>query len=324
MSDELRSEIQKLLQNAFEKNEFRQCVDEQTLNADDNSAIPDTLYHYTDLKGLEGILKSKSLWATHISQLNDPLEATAGCRYFGDACYWANQTPLYLEDVLVGLRDKFYSSAPPDSFCICFSQLEDDLSQYREYADACRGYCIGFDGKKLRKNINRAIGSDDAFQFQRMLYLTYGKMAELASCLSEVCNAVIEWYRLDSDPPANSHEIEGALRDVLSSFGERLARRGKQACFGAEQELRLISAHAQASIYESMKRYRIRGSEVVSYLDVPIAARKGDLPITHIYPGPANSFDEAKRGIEVLLQACGMHHSKIDIKESWIRVRRTH
>src|SRR5262245_58864537 len=33
-----------------------------------------TLYHYTSLGGLVGIVESKSIWATHISYLNDAAE----------------------------------------------------------------------------------------------------------------------------------------------------------------------------------------------------------------------------------------------------------
>ena len=37
-----------------------------------------TLCHYTDAKGLYGIIKDKKLWATHLSFVNDPREVTAG------------------------------------------------------------------------------------------------------------------------------------------------------------------------------------------------------------------------------------------------------
>ena len=36
--------------------------------------LPNSLYHYTDDKGLEGILKNKELWLTSHKFLNDPME----------------------------------------------------------------------------------------------------------------------------------------------------------------------------------------------------------------------------------------------------------
>jgi hypothetical protein len=38
-----------------------------------DDAIPD-LFHYTDANGLLGILRSRSLWATHFQSLNDTSE----------------------------------------------------------------------------------------------------------------------------------------------------------------------------------------------------------------------------------------------------------
>jgi hypothetical protein len=39
-----------------------------------NAAERPELFHYTNLNGLNGILESNSLWATHFSQLNDQTE----------------------------------------------------------------------------------------------------------------------------------------------------------------------------------------------------------------------------------------------------------
>ena len=36
------------------------------------------LYHYTTLEGLKGIINSRSIWFTHTSTLNDPLELKYG------------------------------------------------------------------------------------------------------------------------------------------------------------------------------------------------------------------------------------------------------
>ncbi|TCL83642.1 MULTISPECIES: hypothetical protein [unclassified Rathayibacter] len=36
--------------------------------------LPEHVSHYTSIAGLIGIMKSSALWATHITQLNDPNE----------------------------------------------------------------------------------------------------------------------------------------------------------------------------------------------------------------------------------------------------------
>lgn len=40
--------------------------------------LPESLYHYTDVGGLHGILKSKKLYATHVAYLNDSQETLYG------------------------------------------------------------------------------------------------------------------------------------------------------------------------------------------------------------------------------------------------------
>lgn len=47
-----------------------------------SSNPPDILYHYTDSKGIHGILESKSLWASHAFFMNDPKELTHGMNIF--------------------------------------------------------------------------------------------------------------------------------------------------------------------------------------------------------------------------------------------------
>ena len=42
-----------------------------------DDAVPD-LFHYTNSAGLPGILRSRSLWATHFQSLNDPTEMRYG------------------------------------------------------------------------------------------------------------------------------------------------------------------------------------------------------------------------------------------------------
>jgi hypothetical protein len=40
----------------------------------DNHPVPTLLYHYTDARGLLGIIESHAIWATHLHYLNDAQE----------------------------------------------------------------------------------------------------------------------------------------------------------------------------------------------------------------------------------------------------------
>jgi hypothetical protein len=45
-------------------------------------ALPESLFHYTDAAGLQGILKSRQIWATDCRYLNDREEMQVGRRHF--------------------------------------------------------------------------------------------------------------------------------------------------------------------------------------------------------------------------------------------------
>ena len=45
---------------------------------------PQIIYHYTDINGLLGIIDSGSIWATHVSRLNDSSEYHHGIKVVRD------------------------------------------------------------------------------------------------------------------------------------------------------------------------------------------------------------------------------------------------
>jgi hypothetical protein len=115
------------------------------------------IWHYTDAEGLVGILKSGQLWCTQVSGqlwctqvscLNDSLEQ----RYFGDlvhAAVKARRAKNTDADIAILLRiaddsldGRDFSAA--GNFVACFSEVEDDLGQWRGYGGGQCGYSVGF------------------------------------------------------------------------------------------------------------------------------------------------------------------------------------
>src|SRR5258708_558906 len=110
--------------------------------------LPEELWHYTNAEGLIGILETGHIWATQVACVNDTLEQ----RYFGNLVHDVvkakraqNTDPalgvfLRVVDEALALRD--FSSA--GHFVACFSEVEDDLGQWRGYGGGECGYAIGF------------------------------------------------------------------------------------------------------------------------------------------------------------------------------------
>jgi hypothetical protein len=106
----------------------------RTLTAIYSPRSPDleVLYHYTDLHGLLGILKTGLLWATYAKTLNDATEQKYG------------QQLLQAEFERQSRSGK-YRVEEQDAFVACFCESDQLLSMWRAYAGNGGGVCLGFD-----------------------------------------------------------------------------------------------------------------------------------------------------------------------------------
>src|ERR1700728_454678 len=110
--------------------------------------LPSELWHYTNADGLINIIKSGQIWSTQITCLNDTLEQ----RFFGDLVHAAvkerraHNTDTALAVLLQvadeALANRDFSTA--GHFVACFSEVEDDLGQWRGYGGGECGYAVGF------------------------------------------------------------------------------------------------------------------------------------------------------------------------------------
>lgn len=119
---------------------------------------PDKLYHYTTLKGLQGIVESKKMWLTRIDALNDMTEVQHFHTLLKDVIKISGSKELFFEDLINELENKsdeiYYPKNPRerkkgDSFLfykeifICsFSNCKDSLDMWKYYSKG-DGVCIG-------------------------------------------------------------------------------------------------------------------------------------------------------------------------------------
>jgi hypothetical protein len=112
---------------------------------DKQNSLPDMVWHYTPYGTLLEILGSKSLWATHISCVNDASEV----RHLFDLLFKQlhgtkvdhQSSPLF--DYLKSLGSKDYAVSS-EWFVASFCTECDDLNLWRAYAGADGGVAVGF------------------------------------------------------------------------------------------------------------------------------------------------------------------------------------
>jgi hypothetical protein len=111
----------------------------------DKNTIPrNPLYHYTDFKGLKGILENRELWFSHYRFLNDPTEIVIS--------YYSIQEKLKSfimqssqKKLFIAFKNIYPISIERNQvYIFSFCEMPDYLPAWRWYGDNGSGYSIGF------------------------------------------------------------------------------------------------------------------------------------------------------------------------------------
>lgn len=276
--------------------------------------VPDLLYHYTDAAGLKGIIDSGKLWASHAWYLNDPHEIQHGIRLFLRSLKQHREREKEDKEIMSFLdmirtnwdmgctRDE-----SPDNyyFCASLSAKHDDLSQYRAYANAGAGYCIGFSKAELKKNLDEEyFAGGSLFDIVRIQYDEKHQEMVLQSIVEQ---AVCELKNLLQLPYHRNVAYE--LSQCCIRAATVFISCCKQHGFAAEDEYRIIVTPRGAPLAMPIHRFlRVRSQNglFIPYLELPIAHNDSKLTtLSKIYIGPRLPFEKAKRGVFYLLHENG-------------------
>lgn len=112
-----------------------------------------TIYHYTTITGLIGIVTRRELWASDCRFLNDGTELSYARDLFFAEVDKLKLEPLEDGGYFIAGRTSEYSRL----FIVCFCEDGDLLSQWRGYG-ADQGYALGFDVAQLQSHDLGEIG----------------------------------------------------------------------------------------------------------------------------------------------------------------------
>jgi len=276
------------------------------------------LYHYTTGEGLISIISSGELWSTHIACLNDAKELTLALDTFHslvrtqlEAQRKANNPVPDDVEFLLAEIDRRMASVQPQTegmFVVCFSEDNDDLSQWRAYAGHEGGYAIEFDAAALRGD-----GSDWTF----LLKVEYEPEKQHTFIAD-----VLHWTKvffLDGLQKQRAPSCDEWIAEFLECWTNHVrpfVPYIKHKSFQAEREWRLVHHFRDADI--PIMRYRQRPSMMTRHVPLKRGVR---LPITGIRVGPTRHKDLSKVAVGDLLLTNGYDVSKISITETTIPFR---
>jgi hypothetical protein len=252
------------------------------------------IWHYTDAEGLIGILRSGQIWCTQVSCLNDSLEQ----RYFGDLLHTAikalraKNTDSNLA-VMLRIADEAFDRrdfAVTGHFVACFSEVEDDLGQWRGYGGGQCGYAIGFrfDG------ILEALKVRPSAILLPMHYEDMGHQHLVGDVLR-----MAEQYFLQG-VERGLPDIERWAREFLDAFAAQLdvfSSIIKHPKFISEKEHRIVTL-LQSGEHMQME-FRQKRTLLARHLPINLTVNAGKLlPLTRVYvaPGPAQRVSQVSVG----------------------------
>lgn len=266
-----------------------------------DAELPELVYHYTDIFGLQGVYEKSELWATNSSYLNDTSELEIGLIPIEEALLNRRQQ-LYedararieatssmlpmselgpLEATLEVVRDvRKYSRC----YVVSLSENRDQLSQWRAYTRA--GYCIGFSTETLLASLTTGQ------RLRRVIYVDSDKTEEFASRIIGLTQQLREDLQEDEAMKKDPDAFDFALEALLASEAASL----KDASFREEQEIRIMRVNAEPE-FHTPNKYGL-----VSRITVPL--HEG--AIKSITIGPGAHADQRLRSITEYTASVGM------------------
>jgi hypothetical protein len=296
-----------------------------------NEGRQSELFHYTGIAGLEGIIRDRTLWATHANFLNDSMElkifkerlqnllhpkvkeiienmapnpANEGhiAKMGGIDSVINNDTGLILDalfNVLNGTRDNSpFFETYLTSFCTAeTAEISDHglLSQWRGYGQE-GGYAIAFDSAKMSTLIDKERNSWPAMLFggERVVYSWVTDEEILEKWNADITK--IQDYCL-------RYLTSGALSSTDEDEHYVLARCAclyKHWGFHEENEFRIVATLPNESIFEELKRTCPESREKMRHHFL----RKGTaVPCIHL-------FDEIEEPLPITRIIVGPHREQ--------------
>lgn len=252
------------------------------------------LFHYTSIRGVEGILLKKTIWASLLHFMNDSREwlysldlakqsITKNIKMRSDP----NWTAFIAEvsdslDRIAGLNVCVFS----------LTTMRNQLSQWRAYCPPEGGYNLEFAAEPLRENLNR-----HGFELKRCIYDPTVQQNAIDLVVEQVLNSV------GALPDDNA--IEQAREIALSEFSMKLSEIApvlKHPDFKEEQEWR-----AFALVLSTDKRmsYRVKGSVAIPHCLLDLQPVNGVFPVVNVTIGPNTNQVLAMRGLQAIIWSSG-------------------
>jgi hypothetical protein len=267
------------------------------LNASGDTTLhASTVFHYTDVRSALAIAQSGHFWFTERAHLNDTLELQYGLRIAHEmfSLMIREAGPTVPPDAPAHLMGEFNFGLGQYGYWVAsFSFVDDDLSQWRSYADEGRGVCLGFFIQDL--DMPQFV-SEIPFPYEFLRFRVGYNEDTLRDRLRPYIEPAVDLLKQVNLPGMKSYwqRYGRALlyeRDVIQAMMSGVylhSMMQKHHAYAHECEYRLlISGYRDKFAASDAHKVRERNGEIIGYLDLPIPNWKSSPILRQIKIGPA-------------------------------------
>lgn len=261
---------------------------------------PNIIYHYTDTKGLIGLVESGCIWATHVNRLNDSSENNHGFNLVTNyvrANEAKSSKPLF-EKALLELQRV-------DTYVACYSTADDLLSQWRNYTGKQVGYSLGFETKKM-------VTLDEKMPLLESVIYKNKTSKEI---LDHFINSIEDFVSRNTFGEVEVGYLLGLIQATLNNIACII----KHPKFEEEREYRHFYQPKNNPL--KLTPFFIPGKfGLTPYVKINFLEKKR-LPLKTITVGPCQDFNIEYNALKVFLTKHG--YENVEIIESSIPMRRS-
>jgi len=259
----------------------------------------ETLYHYTTLSGLLGIVDSAELRCSDIRYMNDSTELRHTLDLLGEQVTQrivaGVDKPALLTTFLDWLTYRVVSG--PMLFCASFRGNGNLLSQWRGYSVHGKGVSLGFAPEHILDCARR-----QQFEVGRCVYAP----SQQEQMIDEIIDAV-EALAEDSDAGDESaSQNKQWVRRFQTIEGDllRIAAVLKHPAFEEEQEWRIVSPMI-GDASSGTVQFREGSSMLIPWFPLDLRDVQGRLAIEHAFLGPTGNIDLSMNSLALYLRSRG-------------------
>lgn len=257
------------------------------------------LFHYCNVEAFFSIIKDSKIWLSDVGKSNDYQECIL-CRNLVNEGIESilSENEEDLQAWRQGYSWGKYTSHSMGTFCTCFSESRDQLSQWRGYANDGRGIAIGFN-KELLLRLNSI--SEHHTKFGKVIYYNHEKQRQYI-------NSIIK----DNIEKLDYKGIGHAALELNINYRLKFPFI-KNAGFVEEKEWRVVVCSEIDNYHNipssddfvfSKIKYRVANEKLIPYLEMDFERIKREL-VKEIWIGPKSEVEI--EDIVNFLKMCGYY-----------------